>query len=283
MKRATVLLIIFCIYLNQNIFSQIIKPTNNDKKVVIVPAGQSRTFMFTNDKGLFYYGETGQQNTSQYQGLSYLTHKFLEDYIIESSGEVLSRAEAEVQLMGDRVIRRFKNLSIEEEISMSDSLPILMVKLRSKQKAHIAITPLISGSDDKQDFTLDWSASDKILYISRIQKLVQNNHNDIPDWLGIYTYPEGEYSTSAIEYDSKKSTAAQRNTFYPGKINIYFEIEALVLFVIGNNKNEVINNRNIMLNDLNLEIKKQNTQIEGIRQTQINIDFDLFALFLPSY
>jgi len=35
-----------------------------------------------------------------------------------------------------------------------------------------------------------------------------------------------------------------------------------------------------MLNDLNLEIKKQNSQIEGIRRTQLNKDIDSGGAFL---
>jgi len=61
----------------------------------------------------------------------------------------------------------------------------------------------------------------------------------------------------------------QKNVFCPGKINIYAETEALILFVIGNNKNGVLNNRNVMLENLNIEIKKQKSQIEGIRQAQM--------------
>jgi len=230
-KRVTVLLIIFNFCLSQNLFSQTIHSATNDKRAVIVPAGQSRTFMFTNQMGLFYYGETGSPNTSRYQGLSYLTHKFLEDYVIEASGVLLSRTDAEVHLIGDKLVRHFKNLSVEEEVSMSDSLPILMVKLRSKQKTHLAIAPFISGSNKKQDFTVDWSTSDKVLYISRIQKLVQNDHDSFPKFFGICSYPEGEYSTTGIKYSTTKSTSAHKNVFCPGKINIYLESEILCLMI----------------------------------------------------
>jgi len=266
LKQITVLLIISCFFLNHNIFSQTIHPSTYDRRAVIVPVGQSRTFMLTNQKGLFYYGETGQPNTSRYHGLNYLTLEFLEDYIIEISGVMLSRSEAEVHLMGNKLIRYFKNLAIEEEISMADSLPILMVKLRLKQKTSLAIAPLISGSNEKQDFTIDWSTSDKILYITRNQHLARNDDNSYPQWIGICTYPEGEYATTGIEYKSK---LVQKNVFCPGKINIYAETEALILFVIGNNKNGVLNNRNVMLENLNIEIKKQKSQIEGIRQAQM--------------
>lgn len=283
MARTAVLLIILDLLISHYIFCQPIQPTNNDKRVVIIPPGQSRTFMFTNQIGLFYYGETGQPNTSQYQGLSYLTHKFLEDYIIEASDVLLSRQEAEVHLMGDRLVRHFNNVAVEEEISVSDSLPILTVKLRSIQKTYLAIAPLISGADEKQNLNINWSNSDKVLYVSRNKKLVHNNHNNFPEWLGIFTYPEGEYSTTGIEHLTKKPESARKNMFCPGKINIYFNSEALVLFVIGNSKNEVLNNRNIMLNTLNIEIQKQNPQIEGIRKAQLNDESNSDGSFFSSF
>ncbi len=275
MKRVTLLLILFCFFVKGNLLSQAIQRSNYDRRIVIVPAGQSRTFMFTNQNGLFYYGETGQPNTSRYQGLSYLTHKFLEDYLIEVSGTLLTRNQAEVHLMGDRLIRHFKNFSIEEEISMADSLPILMVKLRTKRKIPLAIAPLISGSKNKQDFVINWSTSDKVLYIAKKQNLANKKKQNYPAWIGICTYPEGEFATTGVEYLSKGSRRNKKNLFYPGKINIYLEDKAVVLFVIGKTKKEVLANRNVMLNKLNIEIKKQKSQIEGVRQAQAVPD-DIF-------
>lgn len=268
LNRGTIFFITAWLVLNQNIFAQTIRPSSYDQKIVIVPEGQSRTFMFTNRKGLFYYGETGLPNTSPNNGLSYLTHEFLEDYAIEMSGAQLSRSQAEVHLMGDKLVRHFKNLSIEEEISMPDSLPILLVKICSKQRVPLSIAPLISGSNQKQDFVVDWSATEKVLYIARKQHLERDKDNNYPIWLGICTYPEGEYNTIGLEGLVKNLKVAQEKVFYPGKINLYLESEALILFIIGDNKTDLLKNRNMMLKELNIEIKQQNTQIEGIRQAQ---------------
>jgi hypothetical protein len=277
-KRLTVFLITAWSVLNQNVFAQTIRPSSYDQKIVIVPEGQSRTFMFTNRKGLFYYGETGLPNTSPNNGLSYLTHEFLEDYIIEMGGAQLSRSQAEVHLMGDKLVRHFKNLSIEEEISMPDSLPILLVKICSKQRVPVSIAPLISGSNQKQDFVVDWSASEKVLYIARKQHLERDEDNNYPIWLGICTYPDGEYNTIGLENLAKNSKLAHGKIFYPGRINLYLESEALILFIIGDNKADLLKNRNKLLKELNIEIKQQNTQIEGIRQAQSTSDGTL-AIF----
>ncbi len=266
LKRGIILLIMFWLSLNENLLAQTIRPSSYDQKVVIVPEGQSRTFMLTNRKGLFYYGETGLPNTSPYNGLSYLTHEFLEDYIIEIGGTQLSRTHAEVHLFGDKLVRNFKNISIAEEISMADSLPTLLIKIRSKQKAPMTIEPLISGSSQKQDFTVDWSSSDKVLFIARKNHLVRHDENNHPIWLGIYTYPEGEFTISGNEMLAEKSKLVKEQSFYPGKINIYLESEAIILFIIGESKNDLLRVRNLMLKELNIEINRQNSQIEGVRQ-----------------
>jgi hypothetical protein len=275
LKQIIVLLIALWLLINHNLVAQTIVPSSYDQKIVIVPEGQSRTFMFTNRKGLFYYGETSLPNTSHYNGLSYLTHEFLEDYIIEIGGAQLSRSQTEVHLMGDKLVRHFKNLSIEEEISMADSLPIFMIKIRSRQKTPMAIVPLISGSNQKQDFDVDWSSSDKVLFIARKNHLVRDDDNNYPVWLGVCTYPEGEYTIVGIENLTKKSKLVDEQIFCPGRINIYLESEAIVLFIIADNKNDLIKNRNLMLKQLNIEIKRNNSQIEGVRQAQ--------AIFNPAF
>lgn len=278
LNRVTLLVVLLLFNLKHDIFPQTIYPSSNDKKVVIVPEGQSRSFMFTNRNGLFYYGETGQPNKSQYQGLSYLTYKFLEDYLIEISGITLSRSQAESHLMGDKMIRFFKNLSVEEEVTMADSLPILSIKIRTKQKTPIAIAPLIAGMDQEQLFLVDWSNADKTLYIARKHHLVRNNEHNYPVWIGICTYPEGEFLTTELENPKSKTPNTQQQTFCPGKINIYLESEAIILFILGDSKNEILKNRNIMLRCLNIEIKKQNQQIEGVRQARSIADY-FFVLF----
>lgn len=283
LKRVKVLLIIFWFLLNKNIFAQPIYPSSYDKSIVIVPEGQSRTFMFTNQKGLFFYGETGQPNISQYQGLSYLTYEYLEDYIIEISDVLLSRSQAEVHLMGDKLIRHFKSVSVEEEISMADSLPILTIKIRSKQKTPMAIAPLISGSNQKQDFEIDWSNADKVLYIARKNHLARNDNNNSPIWLGVCSYPEGEYSATGLDLVPNKFKLAEEKVINPGKINIYLESEALIFFIIGDTKNDVLETRNIMLENLNIEINKQKSQIEGVRQARSNFYPIFTGLLVPPF
>lgn len=267
LKRITVLLMIAWFLFCQNLAAQTISPLPNEPKVVVIPEGQSRSFMFTNRKGLFYYGETSLPNTSRFHGLSFLTHEFLEDYTIELNGTELVRSKAEAHLFGDRLVRYFKNLAVEEEVCMPDSLPLLMIRLRSKQKMPMAMVPLISGSSQQQDYVLDWSTSDKILYITRKHHLVGNNDkNNDPVWIGICTHPEGEYAATGLESLTNKSQLIETETFCPGKINAYLEGEVLIFFIISNSKNDVLKNRNRMLKNLKIDFDKPKAPIEGVRQ-----------------
>ncbi|MCI0494656.1 hypothetical protein L0Z72_06580, partial [candidate division KSB1 bacterium] len=253
-------------FLANLIFAQPIQPSSFEKKILVIPEGQSRTFMFTNRLGVFYYGETGSPNSSTFQGLSYLTEKILDDYVIELNGVELSRTKAEVQLVGDKLIRSYKSCSIEEEVALVDSLPILIVRLKSKQKTPVAVAPLIASSERGQAFTLDWSSADKILHINNTRVLVQNADSNSQVWIGVYSYPEGEYSSGEIEPFNQKSRLNQSDIFCPGKLNVYLESEAVIFFIIGNSKNEVLKIRNRMLRKLNIELQKPRPQIEGVRQ-----------------
>lgn len=266
MKRIIFSWIAANIMLANLLFAQPIHPSSSEKKPLIIPEGQSRTFMFTNRLGVFYYGETGSPNSSAFQGLSYLTQKILDDYVIELNGVELSRTKAEVQLVGDKLIRSYKTFSIEEEVALADSLPVLMIRLKSKQKTPVAVAPLIANSERGQDFTLDWSRKEKILHINNTQKLVRNSDSNSQVWIGVYSYPDGEYSPAEIEPFDQRSRLNQSDIFCPGKINMYLESEAVIFFIIGTSKNEVLKNRNRMLRKLNIEPQKPQSQIEGVRQ-----------------
>ena len=192
MRRNRGFFIILFVLINQILFAQASDQDVKNEKVKIIPRKQSHSFMFTNSIGLFYYGETGLPNTSSFHGLSFLTHEFLEDYIIEISGTNLKRSQAEVHLYADKLKRFYNNPRLEEEISIADSLPILTVKISAKQKAPLSVTPLISGSRRSQDYIKNWSSTDKILYIQRKIHLVRNNDSKNPIWIGVATYPSAE-------------------------------------------------------------------------------------------
>lgn len=237
-----------------------------NQKVILVPPESTHSFMLTNPLGLFYCGETGLPNTSAYHGLSFLTHEFLEDYLLEFGATILDRSKAEACLYSDSLTRNYSSLQVQEHISISDSLPVMMVRIASQQRFPLFVTPLFSGSSKPTDYIVTWSATDKILYIARKNHLVRNDQYNYPVWIGISTYPAGNYSESGIEAFAGSLTLLEQDILYPGKINLFLEEKAYIFFIIGDSKNDILNLRNLSYKNLNLEIHKKDQQIEGIRK-----------------
>lgn len=225
--------------------------------------------MFTNQTGLFYCGETSLPNTSQFHGLSYLTHEFLEDYVIEVGGSELDRSRSEVHLFSNKIIRYFKTAPIQEEVTIADSLPALTVKISSNQKAPMAIAPIIAGSSQSQDYVLYWSTSDKILYIAKKHHLVRDDENNYPIWIGVSTFPNGEYTTG-YEYLPNRDAFVEDEVFIPGKLNVYLEGDAYIFFIIDDSKAGVLRKRNRILKKMEIDVEKSNSQIEGVRQARLD-------------
>lgn len=258
--------LLFMIQISSTILvGQTSEPASEPQKALIVPQGQSRTFMFTNKLGLFYYGETSQPNTSPFHGLSYLTRKYLADYFIEIAGEELHRHKAEVHMLGNKLIRFFANPELEEEVAIVDSLPAMIVKIRSKQKTPASIgTQIVEGTP--ADYIIEWATAEKMLQISKKHQLVRNDDKNYPAWLGIYTYPDGEYIPAEIDTAPSKRQTARIKSFCPGEINVYLESEVIIFFIIGESKSDLLKIRNRLLKNMNIELKKPNSQIEGVRQ-----------------
>jgi len=236
------------------------------EKVLHVPPQESRSFMLTNSIGLFYYGETGLCNISKFQGLSYLTQEFLEDYFLEVGGNILERSQADAYLYIDSLKRVYRSPDITETASINDTLPVLMIKLQSNQPFPLAIAPVISGSKKPQDFVIHWSSEDKILYIARKNHLVKHQKKNYPVWIGISSFPLGEFSETGVDYLKENVEVFEQKTFIPGKINMYLNKYSYFFFLLGDSKKDILRMRNHILKTLNLEMKKREPQIEGVRK-----------------
>ena len=263
MRYLTTLMIIIFIVSVQSPFCQTIKQEENYQ---VIPSNQSQPFMFTNLLGMYYYGETGSQNTSPYHGLSILTHKLFEDYMVEVDGQILIRSKAETHLYRDKLKRIYTNPELNEEITISDSLPVLTVKISSKSQFPISIFPLIPQTSRMQGYSKNWSSSEKILYITRKQQLVQNNKENYAGWIGISIFPDGEFSETNVDKIINKYKKANTKTFVPGEIVTYLDDNIYIFIIIANNKRDILKYRQQIFNDLNLKIEKKEIKVEGIRK-----------------
>jgi len=248
----------------QSLFGQI--KLQEKKDFLIIPPNKSQSFMFTNAVGMYYYGETGSQNTSPFHGLSFLTNKLLEDYLIQVNGQMLNRSKAEAHLYPEKLKRLYSKLHLTEETTISDSFPVLIVKISSTQKLPISLFPLISKSNGSQNYSKTWSPADNILYISSRKQLVQNNNKNYGGWIGITTLPSGEFTEASIEQINYQNRSIQPKIYLPGKIDFFLEDSSYIFFFIADSKKDILNTRKQILKKLNLKINKKETQIEGIRK-----------------
>jgi len=216
--------------------------------------------------GMYYYGNTSKRNTSPFHGLSFLTSKIVEDYIIKAGEQILTHSDAEVHLYKNKLVRHHNSSELIEETSISDSLPVLILKLNSKQEIPISFYPLVAETNGFKDFSKTWSPLENTLYISHRKQLVQNNQGNNTKWIGITTFPNCTFSEDTIEGKDYQTRSPETKIFLPGQLAFYLEGDGYIFFIIGNNKNDILNYRKQILKDLNLKIDKKEIPIEGIRK-----------------
>jgi len=238
----------------------------NSKPVIEVPAGESRTFMLTNDIGLYFCGETNQHNTARYQGLSYLTEEFLEDLLIEVGGKPLDRSQAKTTLFPDSLKRVYSSLDLTETVTLPDSLPALIFRLESSKRYLLKIVPLISGSRRLRDFNINWDANEKILFVSRRNQLVQNDKNRLISMMGIFSYPLADFFDAEFGTVPPQRKTLKFNSVQAGELNTMLDGRALLIIILGDTKKGITALRNKILNKWHIEFEAPKIQIEGIRK-----------------
>ncbi|MBD3287204.1 hypothetical protein GF337_00230 [candidate division KSB1 bacterium] len=235
------------------------------KNVVIIPKGQSRSFMLTNFNSTFYFAETSSKNTSSFQGFNVQTHEFLEDYVLEVKGRPISRSNAEIYLYPNKLVRKYSDIPLEEEVSLSDSLPVLVVKLTSTEKLPLAVSPQISEDGTSKNFINHWKEDENVLFIAKRSHTARKEEDDYPVWTGIYVYPGASFTGSNASGSNVRMV--NREGFIPGKLTFELDGTAYVFVVVGDDKNDVLEKRKIVLKQFNIFLEKSGKKIEGVRRT----------------
>ncbi len=238
-----------------------------DEKVVVIPKGQSQSFMLTNSSSAFFYAETGSANRTELQGLNVRTVEFLEDYIIEANGKTLNREEAVVYVYPNKIVRRYEGLELMEEVALLDSMPVLTIKLTSPRKLPLTLIPLISGSNRSKEYATYWADDDHLLYISRKNDTDVPKIQEIPVWTGVYTYPKAEFLDSDTDFQRYYVSYGRKEGFLPGKLNLFLDGTAYIFIIVGDDKNDLMNKQKFVLKKLNIEFIDPEEKIEGVRKT----------------
>ncbi|NOZ60065.1 MAG: hypothetical protein GXO74_00135 [Calditrichaeota bacterium] len=236
------------------------------KPVIEVPVGESRTFMLSNDIGLYFCGETNQHNTARYHGLSFLTEEFLEDLLLEIGGKPLDRGQAKTTLYPDSLKRFYSQLQLTETITLPDSIPALIMRLESPKRYLLKIVPVVSGSRRLRDFNISWDTNEKILFVSRRNQFVQNPQNHKVSLMGIFSYPLSDFFDGEFGNFTSLNLHQKFNSVVAGELNTMLDRKALVLVILGDTKKEITTLRNKILNKWHIEFEAPKTQIEGIRK-----------------
>lgn len=97
---------------------------------------QPHTFVFSNKKAAFWYGETQRANQNSFQGYTILEQRYVQDYTLLLDGKPVSRGSArQITLFPDRLERRFEQFT--EVFHFIDSLNVLFVELIPQQRRRV--------------------------------------------------------------------------------------------------------------------------------------------------
>ena len=220
-----------------------------------------------NNYATFFFSETGSNTISSFQGLNVQTHEFLEDYLIEVNGQPLKRETADAYLHPNKLIRKYEDIEITEEITLLDSIPVLVVKINSIKKLPISVIPIISGTGQSKNYVTYWTEEDKLLYIAKKNHMVRKENENYPVWTGVSTFPNAEFLDSDSEIKRAYVGYGEKKSFLPGRLNFILDGTAYIFTIIGDNKEDVLQKRKHVLKRFNIFIEKSNKKIDGVRKT----------------
>jgi len=238
-----------------------------DKNVIIIPKGESRSFMLTNHDATFFSGETGSLTRSSFHGMNVNTHEFFEDYILEVEGTMLKREDAEVYLHPDKLVRSYPNVNLNEEITLLDTIPVLVIKLTSENKRQLSFLPHFSEIRRSKNFVTYWSEDDRLLYIANQNHLERNSKEDYPVWTGIYIFPNADFNSTDVDLRQSYVGLVRKDVFLPGELSFQLDTTAYIFIIVGDDKKDIVSVRQRILKHFNIFLEKNTKNIKGIRGT----------------
>jgi len=103
----------------------------------------SRSFILTDKRAAFFYGETGKIAEDAHQGFYVLEKKYLNDYLLSRSGAQLRRNSADsIQFFPDHLLRQYPE-NVRERIFLLDRLNCLVIEIQSDNEQPINFIPLL--------------------------------------------------------------------------------------------------------------------------------------------
>ena len=97
----------------------------------------SRTFLYTNKKSGFYFGNTNSYNNDSLQGWTLNGKRILNDYIILVNNKPLDRTKSVVTIYPHLLQRNYDEL--REELFLADSIDLIMISLKNPEAEKIEL------------------------------------------------------------------------------------------------------------------------------------------------
>lgn len=122
-------------------FSQTAQTQQLDEFAIELPADSPHKYVFSNKIAAFWFGEIQRQNLPSHQGYTILEQRYLKDFSLSQSGNVVERNQAQtITLFPNRLERDYGDF--RESVFFLDSLNALLVEIKAYKPIDIGFTPI---------------------------------------------------------------------------------------------------------------------------------------------
>jgi len=117
---------------------------------IYIPPDSSRIYAYTNRIDAFWAGETNGYHTSGFHGLTYRKQSIFDDFYIFVDGKLLPRSESSASITPIKLMRKYTQRDLTEEIYFPDNKHVLTIRLSSNQQHDITIIPGFNSKPETQ-------------------------------------------------------------------------------------------------------------------------------------
>ena len=180
-------LVISLLLLPALIFSSI----DLDEFQIKVSPDKQSTFVYSNKKAAFWYGEVSRQNLKAYQGLTILEQRYLRDYSLFIGEEKVPRKiMQQARLYPDRLVRDYSPMT--ETHYFVDGLNGLLLRIETEEILNLGFSPILDGLLEKSAW--EWVPAGSY---ARCQ--LSGVASEKPGFMGVLAWGEGVVSNAEFK------------------------------------------------------------------------------------
>lgn len=217
MKTVLRTLVIWTICCSFSIFGSI----NLEEYQIHIDPGTKSTFVYSNKKAGFWYGNISSQNRIAHQGLTILEQRYLRDYQLSIGDELLPRNLLhQATLHPAMLIRKYSPLT--ETHYFVDDLDGILIEIETSSQMTVGFAPLLD--DMLQDTQWRWLSGG-----SYAQGKLQGLAADKPGYMGVFAWGDATGSQAHLtDSDGKSADEAAVNSLQKisatGSGRMYFAV-----------------------------------------------------------